>query len=108
MATASRSRLAPSTFRLPVARLRQGYYSDAYFVSTKRLLEDDDHHPRVLMQVFQKHESLLGGIGEAIAILKLGAGTEGPDGEWVSGWEDLTVHALFEGDPIAPHEAVLT
>ena len=67
-------RLEPEVFRLPVDRLREGYYSDAYFVYTKQLLEDVGHRPRVLMQVFQKQESLLGGIDEAIAILKLGAG----------------------------------
>ncbi len=52
-------------------RIRQGYYSDAYFVFTKKLLEDEGEHPRVTMQVFQKEESVLGGIDEAIAILKL-------------------------------------
>ena len=101
-------RLDPEVFRLPVARIRSGYYSDAYFVHTKRLLEEQDHHPRVLMQVFQKQDSLLGGIDEAVAILKLGAGHAGPDGSWVDGWPQLTVHALQEGDAIAPREAVLT
>lgn len=103
-----RERLDPETFRLPVERIRDGYYSDAYFASTKRLLEDDDHHPRVLMQVFQKRDSLLGGIDEAIAILKLCAGRRAPDGGWIPGWERLEVRALREGDPIAPLEAVLT
>jgi nicotinate phosphoribosyltransferase len=100
-------RLDPEVFRLPVNRLRSGYYSDAYFVSTKRLLEEQDHHPRVLMQVFQKQDSVLGGIDEAIAILKLGAGHE-RDGEWASGWDALEVRALREGDRIAPMETVLT
>ena len=71
MATVQRSRLSSAVFRLPIERIREGYYSDAYFNFTKRLLEDDDHHPQVLMQVFQKHEhSVLGGIDEAIAILR--------------------------------------
>ncbi len=101
-------RLAPEIFRLPVERIRDGYYSDAYFVSTKQLLEHDDHHPRVTMQVFQKEQSFLGGIDEAIAILKLGAGTRAANGEWVDGWDQLEVRALYEGDPIAPHETVMT
>jgi nicotinate phosphoribosyltransferase len=103
-----RVRLSPETFRLPVERLRAGYYSDAYFVLTKQLLEDDDHHPRVLMQVFQKHESVLGGIDEAIAVLREGAGHAGPDGEWSPGWDDLAVRALHESDRIAPGETVMT
>jgi nicotinate phosphoribosyltransferase len=60
------------------------------------------------MQVFQKQQSLLGGIDEALAILKLGAGREGPDGEWVEGWDELEVHALHEGDAISPWETVMT
>jgi nicotinate phosphoribosyltransferase len=104
----SRTRLHPDVFRLPVERLRDGYYADAYFVYTKQLLEHVGHHPRVLMQVFQKQQSLLGGIDEALAILKLGAGRVAPDGEWVSGWDQLEVHALHEGDAISPWETVMT
>jgi nicotinate phosphoribosyltransferase len=49
------------------------------------------------MQVFQKRESVLGGIDEAIAVLKL-----------CTDWEALEVHALHEGDEIAPMETVMT
>jgi nicotinate phosphoribosyltransferase len=101
-------RLDPATFQLPVGRLRAGYYSDAYFNSTKELLEAEDRHPRVTMQVFQKQDTLLGGIDEALAVLKVGAGHVGPDGVWVSGWDDLVVSALHEGDAIAARETVLT
>jgi nicotinate phosphoribosyltransferase len=102
------SRLDPDVFRLPVDRIREGYYSDAYFVTTKRLLEEQGHRPRVTMQVFQKDHSVLGGIDEAIAILKLCAGRHGPDGAWIDGWQQLDVHALREGDTIAPLETVMT
>jgi len=80
-----------------VERIRAGYYSDAYFNFTKQLLEELGAHPRVTMQVFQKRESLLGGIDEAIAVLKL-----------CTDWEALEVHALYEGDEIAPMETVMT
>jgi nicotinate phosphoribosyltransferase len=102
-----RERLDPGIFRLPVERIRAGYYSDAYFVYTKQLLEEQSHHPRVTMQVFQKDDSLLGGIDEAIAVLRLCSGRE-QDGEWVDGWEQLEVCALHEGDRIAPRETVMT
>ncbi len=108
MATQVSARLDPAIFRLPVERIRQGYYSDAYFVYTKQLLEAEDHRPHVTMQVFQKHDSVLGGIDEAIAILKLCSGHENAGGEWVTGWDALEVHALREGDRIAPRETVLT
>jgi nicotinate phosphoribosyltransferase len=102
-----RTRLDPAIFRLPEVRIREGYYSDAYFNFTKELLEATDHRPRVLMQVFQKRESLLGGIDEAIAILKRCAGCY-RGGQWFPGWEGLVVHALYEADAIEPHETVMT
>jgi nicotinate phosphoribosyltransferase len=49
------------------------------------------------MQVFQKRESVLGGIDEAVAVLKL-----------CTDWEALEVHALYEGDQISPMETVMT
>jgi nicotinate phosphoribosyltransferase len=107
MTLRERVRLPPSVFRLPVEKIREGYYSDAYFNLTKQLLEADGHHPRVLMQVFQRKESLLGGVDEAIAVLKQGAGHYEGD-EWVPGWDKLEVKALHEGDEIAPWETVMT
>jgi nicotinate phosphoribosyltransferase len=101
-----RERLDPDVFRLPVDRIREGYYTDAYFNLTKELLEANDRHPRVLMQVFQKHHSVLGGIDEAVAVLKLCAGRR-VGAEWQPGWDDLTVHALHEGDEISPYESVM-
>jgi nicotinate phosphoribosyltransferase len=90
-----------------VDRIREGYYSDAYFVLTKSLLESEGEHPHVTMQVFQKEDSILGGIDEAIAVLKTSAGHY-DGGDWVPGWDRLQIHALKEGDRIAPRETVMT
>ena len=90
-------RLPPEIFDLPVEKMREGYYTDAYFNHTREVLVRDGRHPRVVMQVFQKHDSFLGGIDEAIAVLKLCA----------ADWEDLTVHALYDGDRIQPYEPVM-
>ncbi len=98
MAVTTRRRLSPETFDLPVEKMREGYYTDAYFNHTRAALLHDGRHPRVLTQVFQKKQAVLGGMDEAIAILKLCA----------DDWETLTVHALFDGDRVAPHETVLT
>jgi nicotinate phosphoribosyltransferase len=76
-------------------------------VLTKSLLESEGEHPHVTMQVFQKEESILGGIDEAIAVLKTSAGHD-DGGEWVPAWDRLQVHALREGDRIAPRETVMT
>ena len=90
-------RLPPEVFELPVEKMREGYYTDAYFNHTREMLLRDGRHPRVVMQAFQKKHSHLGGIDEAIAVLKLCA----------DDWDDLTVHALYEGDQVEPYEPVL-
>jgi nicotinate phosphoribosyltransferase len=105
-----RERLDSSVFRLPVDRIRTGYYSDAYFNHAKTLLESRDSHPEVLMQVFARRrgEMVLGGIDEAIAILRECSGRATRDGGWELGWDALEVRALYEGDAIAELEPVLT
>jgi nicotinate phosphoribosyltransferase len=92
-----RPRLAPDIFNLPVAKMRAGYYSDKYFVRTREILLADGYRPRVTVQVFGKVHAQLGGIDEAIAILKLCA----------ISYSELEVHALYEGDEIHPWETVL-
>ena len=92
-----KKRLDPAIFHLPVEKMREGYYSDKYFVRARELLRRDKHRPRVTMQVFGKSHAHLGGIDEAIAILKLCA----------ENWDELVVHALYDGDEIKPWETVL-
>jgi nicotinate phosphoribosyltransferase len=91
-------RLDPAIFDLPVEKMRAGWYTDAYFNHTRAALLEDGRHPQVVMQVFQKKQAYLGGMDEAIAILKLCA----------SDFDALTVHALHDGDEISPWETVMT
>jgi nicotinate phosphoribosyltransferase len=91
-------RLPPEIFDLPVEKMREGYYTDVYFNHARETLLRDGRHPRVVMQVFQKQQAVLGGMDEAIAILKLCS----------DDWDELTVHALYDGDEIAPWETVMT
>ena len=94
----SRDRLDPEVFDLPVEKMREGYYTDAYFNHTRATLLRDGRHPRVVMQVFQRGHAMLGGVDESIAILKLCS----------DDWDALTVHALHDGDRAEPWETVLT
>ena len=96
--TSTHRRLDPEIFDLPVEKMRAGWYTDAYFNHARAALVEDGRHPNVVMQVFQKRHAYLGGMDEAIAILKLCADT----------FSDLTVHALYDGDSIVPHETVMT
>jgi nicotinate phosphoribosyltransferase len=91
-------RLPPEVFDLPVEKMREGYYADAYFKHARATLLQDGRHPRVVMQVFQKKDAYLGGMDEAIAILKLCS----------HDWNELTVHALYDGERIEPWDTVMT
>ena len=92
-----RQRLAPEVFDLPVEKMRAGWYTDAYFNHARSTLLADGRHPTVVVQVFQKNDAWLGGMDEAIAILKLCAHDP----------ERLTIRALYDGDRIEPWETVL-
>jgi nicotinate phosphoribosyltransferase len=96
--TATRTRLDPAVFDLPVEKMRAGWYTDAYFNHTRAALLEDGRHPQVVMQVFQKKRAYLGGMDEAIAILKLCA----------HDFDALAVHALHDGDAVEPYETVMT
>lgn len=93
-----KKRLPPEIFDLPVDKMRTGYYTDAYFNHARATLLSDGRRPRVVMQVFQKKHAYVGGMDEAIAILKLAS----------HDWDALTVHALYDGDRIEPWETVMT
>ena len=104
----TRERLKPEIFRLPVDAIRRGFYTDVYFCRTKSVLEAQDRHPRVLMQIFQKKDAWLSGMDEAIACLRLCSGYFAGDGSWQSGWDRLQVRALYDGDRVSPYETVMT
>ncbi|MFH1995840.1 MAG: nicotinate phosphoribosyltransferase [Candidatus Omnitrophota bacterium] len=91
-------RQKPDRFELPVEKIRSGWYSDTYFVRTREVLRKDGRRPNVLMQVFTREESVLCGIDEAIAVLKLCADRA----------RRLRVRALNDGDRIKPLETVMT
>src|SRR5438477_7302819 len=68
-------RLRPHVFRLPIEKIRAGYKSDIYFARTKLILERDNRHERVTMQVFQKHpDAVVVGTDQTLAILHVGTG----------------------------------
>ena len=84
-------------FNLPISRIRSGWYSDKYFTRSRRILEEEDCHPQVVMQIFCKKEAVLCGVDEVLACLK--AGSLNP--------HRLKVYALKEGCRIKPWETVM-
>lgn len=93
-----KKRLAPEIFQIPVEEIKTGYYSDSYFMRTSEILNKDNYHPRVLMQVFQRQQAIVCGIDESIAIIKSCAHNP----------ENLIIHALHDGDEVKPWEPVMT
>lgn len=93
-----RKRLDPAAFNLPVDAIKQGFYTDAYFVRAREIVRAEKKPAHVLMQFTGKDAGWLGGIDEAIAILKLCA----------DDWSALTVNALYEGDGYDTWDTVLT
>lgn len=93
-----RKRLSPDVFRIPVEEIKNGFYSDSYFLRTREILVKDNFHPRVMMQVFQRQRAMVCGVDEAIAIIKKCAYNP----------ENIIINALYDGDLVEPWESVMT
>ena len=97
MAARRRKRIDPAQFALPVDQIRGGFFSDAYFNSSRAALRAEGRAPRVTWQLSAKRGGWLGGIDEAVALLKLCS----------DDFAALEVHALYEGDRVEPWDTVL-
>lgn len=119
-------RLPVETFALDVERLRSGYYSDAYFSNTMRILEAlsardytfagrsdllavDTAGVRngdieVEMQFFPRRQpvTVVAGLDEAIAMLKTCTGYYDESGRFVNTYDHLDVEAVEDGS-LAPY-----
>ncbi|WGS65901.1 nicotinate phosphoribosyltransferase [Marinitoga aeolica] len=67
-------RLHPKLFKVPIDRIRMGYYSDKYFTRYVEVLKKDNKHVNVLYQYFPRKDCVVVGIDEALAILRFGTG----------------------------------
>jgi len=62
--------LDPRKFKIPIDRIRAGYYSDKYFTRFGEVLRKARYNPKVLYQFFPRRDACVVGIHEAIAILR--------------------------------------
>ncbi|MFD2046361.1 nicotinate phosphoribosyltransferase [Ornithinibacillus salinisoli] len=90
-------RLTNKTFKFD-ERIKEGWFSAVYFLKTKEIVEKKIPDNNITMQFFQKHEAVLCGTDEAIALIH----TFSKDPE------SLEIHSLKDGDKISPFESVLT
>ena len=93
-----RKRIDPAAFNLPVEQIKAGFYSDTFFAKAREIVRNDRRSSVVTMQFAGINEGWLGGIDEAVALIKLCA----------DDWNALTVHALYEGDRFEAWDSVLT
>ncbi len=89
-------RLTNNTFKFD-SRIKSGWYSAVYFLKTAKIVEKYAPNDVVTMQFFQRHDGILCGVDEAIALIHTFA--DNPS--------KLHIQALHDGDPIAPLEPVL-
>ncbi|HEX9484427.1 MAG TPA: hypothetical protein VF929_07590 [Gemmatimonadaceae bacterium] len=92
-----RKRIDPALFELPVDRIRAGAYSDVYLNHARDVIRTEKRRARVSWQVSAKRNGWVGGVDEAVALLKL----------CTDDFAALEVHALYEGDSIASWDTVL-
>lgn len=90
-------RLTNKTFKFD-ERVGEGWFSAVYFLKTKKIVEKFLKDNIVTMQFFQKHDAVLCGTDEAIALLHTFA--KDP--------HELEIYSLQDGDKISPYETVLT
>lgn len=66
----TKTRLDPQVFKVPIDKIRAGYYSDKYFMRVSEILRKEKHNPKVLYQFFVRKPAVVVGIDEALAILQ--------------------------------------
>jgi len=104
-------RLETELFQLDRERMADGWYSDVYFRNIARILtklSEEDYkfqgqdigNIEVEMQIFPRRQPfcILGGIDEALSILKTAAGYKDQDGNFVNTSSSLEIEACHDGE----------
>ena len=92
------NRLPVESFSFPVEKIKAGYYTDAYFLRSAEILNGDNYHPRVLMQIFARDNVVVCGTDEVIALIKTCAFHP----------ENIVIHSLHDGEEVEEWETVMT
>jgi nicotinate phosphoribosyltransferase len=66
----AKTRLNPQVFKVPIDKIRAGYYSDKYFLRVSQILRNEQYNPNVLYQFFVRKPAVVVGLDEAMAILQ--------------------------------------
>lgn len=87
-------------------RMREGWYTDRYFLRTTETLKHAGRSPHVRMQLFAKSDGILAGVNEALRMLQTQLASQ-PGATSRATLRDLTIDTLLEGDVIQPWESVM-
>jgi nicotinate phosphoribosyltransferase len=68
------TRLHPKLFKVPIDKIRMGYYTDKYFTRYVEVLKKDKRKVNVTYQFFPRKDCVVVGIDEALALLRYGTG----------------------------------
>lgn len=116
MTVFNQERLPTEIFQIDRERMVEGWYSDAYFRNISRILnrlsnenyiyKDEDGYEvdigeiEVEMQIFPRRKPfcIVGGVDEALAILKTCSGYINENGKFVNTFDQLEVEAMHDGD----------
>lgn len=103
-------RLDKKLFAIDTDRLRQGWYTDSYFINIETILHTlaregyrykgvNTGDLEVEMQIFTRRRpfSLVAGVDEALALLEEGTGYYNQDGKFVNTYDQLEVEAVQDG-----------
>jgi nicotinate phosphoribosyltransferase len=96
--------LPASTFAFD-RRMADGYYADAYFPRSARVLAFANKDPVVRLQLFAKKHGVIAGVYEAIRMIQtqLARGSAATRCRF----RDIEIDTLMDGDPVTPRETVM-
>ncbi|MBV6520052.1 MAG: hypothetical protein MNPFHGCM_00157 [Gemmatimonadaceae bacterium] len=87
-------------------RMKDGWYTDRYFVRTARTIAHDGRDPTVCMQVFAKRRGVVAGVYEAIRMLETQLATHPVTGRRYA-FSEVTIETLMDGDEVEPFETTM-
>ena len=101
-------RLPSEVFDLPVEKMRDGYYSDAYFVFTKARSSASSTTRTSSCRSSSATARCSAAWTRRSRCCASAAAAARPTARGCPAWDELEVHALHDGDEIEPWETVLT
>ena len=105
----TKTRLEPNVFKVPIDKIRAGYYSDKYFLRVSEILRKEGHNPHVLYQFFVRKPAVVVGLDEALALIKYGTGYYRDEAQAQHLYHELREiqYRLYSASPDGPDEEII-